>query len=212
MGYDRRHGTSLRQACKLEGVVSVDVEAAARAIDAFLAALGHPPQSDPELRGTGRRVAEAYAHELLTGYAEDPAAILADATASDAPGLVVVTDVRVTTMCPHHLLPASGVAHVGYLPGARVVGLGALARVVQCFARRLILQEDLGAKVADALVRHLGAKAAACALDLSPTCMTARGEREHGARAVSVAYAGDADDAFRRSFETVLSLGARGAR
>ncbi|MCB9601576.1 MAG: GTP cyclohydrolase I [Sandaracinus sp.] len=192
--------------------MSVDVEAAARAIEAFLTALGHPPSSDPELQGTGKRVAEAYAQELLAGYAEDPAAILADATASEAPGLVVVTDVQTTTMCPHHLLPASGVSHVGYLPGGSVVGLGALARVVHCFSRRLILQEDLGAKVAEALVTHLGAKAAACALDLSPTCMTARGEREHAARAVTIAYAGDADDAFRRSFEGALMLGARGAR
>lgn len=192
--------------------MSVDVQAAARAIEAFLTALGHPPASDPELVGTGRRVAEAYAQELLAGYAQDPAVILADATASEAPGIVVVTDVGVTTTCPHHLLPASGVAHVGYLPGERVVGLGALARLVHCFARRLILQEDLGARVAEALVTHLGARAAACALDLSPTCMTARGEREHAARAVSVAYAGEADDTFRRSFETVLTLGARGAR
>lgn len=189
-----------------------DIDAAARAIEAFLTALGHPPGSDPELADTGRRVAEAYATELLSGYAEDPAQILADGTASDATGLVVITDVRTTTMCPHHLLAATGVAHVGYLPGPRVVGLGALARLVHCFARRLILQEDLGAKVAEALVTHLGARAAGCVLDLSPTCMTARGEREHSARAISVAYAGAADDAFRRSFESVLSLGARSPR
>lgn len=180
-----------------------DLDRAARAIEDFLTALGHPPSSDPELRETGRRVAEAYAEELLAGYAEEPATILADATASTAPGLVLVTDVSTTAVCPHHLLPASGVAHVGYLPGERVVGLGALARLVHCFARRLILQEDLGQRVADALVTHLGAKAAACALDLSPTCMVARGERAHGAHAISVAYAGDAD-ALRGAFESAL--------
>ncbi|MBX3249735.1 MAG: GTP cyclohydrolase I [Myxococcales bacterium] len=185
-----------------------DLERASRAIEDFLTALGHPPGSDPELSETGRRVAEAFAAELLTGYADDPAAILADATASVAPGLVLVTDVSTTVVCPHHLLPATGVAHVGYLPGERVVGLGALARLVHCFARRLILQEDLGQRVADALVTHLGAKAAACALDLSPTCMIARGERAHGARAVSVAYAGEADT-MRSAFEAALLVRSR---
>lgn len=176
-----------------------DLERAARAIESFLEALGVPISSDPELQGTGRRVAEAFANDLLEGYSLDPAAILAEATSSSAAGLVVVTGVATTAICPHHLLPASGVVHVGYLPGSKVVGLGAIARLVDCFARRLILQEDLGQHVADALVEHLGARGAGVVVDLVPTCMTARGGRRHGARAVTTAWSGVmADEAAAR--------------
>ena len=180
----------------------VDLPAAARAIEAFLQALGHPVTSDPELASTGARVAEAFHRDLLEGYRSDPAAILADACASPpGPGsLVMVQDIATTAMCPHHLLPAPGVVHLAYAPGERLAGLGALGTLVQAFARRLILQETLAQNVAEALVTHLGARAAACAADLQPTCVTARGGRQHAARATSIAFAGDADELFRRAF------------
>lgn len=167
-----------------------DLERAAAAIETFLEAVGAPVGKDKELEGTGRRVAEAYANDLLTGYADDPAAILAEGTGTAAPGMVVVTNIEASTMCPHHLMPATGLVHVGYLPGDRVVGLGALSRLVQCYARRLALQEDLGDNVAKALIAHLGAKGAGCVVDFAPTCMTVRGERQHAARAVTHAWAG----------------------
>lgn len=173
------------------GARKIDLARAARAIDDFLAAVG-APEDDPELKGTGARVAEAFANDLLSGYDLDPKVILSDRAGSGAPGLVLVTSVATTTICPHHLLPASGVTHVGYWPGDGVVGLGAIARLVDCFSRRLALQEDLGQQIADALVTHLGARAAGAVVDLSPACMTARGERRHGARAVTTAYAGAA--------------------
>lgn len=185
-----------------------DLDRAARAIESFLDALGVPVSSDPELSGTGRRVAEAFANDLLEGYALDPAAILAEATSSSAAGLVVVTGIATTAVCPHHLLPASGVVHVGYLPGAKVVGLGAIARLVDCFARRLILQEDLGQRVADALVEHLGARGAGAVVDLIPTCMTARGGRRHGSRAVTTAWSGvmASEAAARQEMLTAIAL------
>lgn len=177
-----------------------DLDRASRAVEELLDALGVPVSSDPELAGTGPRVAEALANELLAGYDMDPAEILGDSTSSTAAGLVVVSGIATTTMCPHHLLPASGVVHVGYLPGDRVVGLGALARLVDCFARRLILQEDLGQRIADALVAHLGARGAGAIVDLSPTCVTARGVKQHGARALTSAFAGSlATDAAARA-------------
>jgi GTP cyclohydrolase I len=167
-----------------------DLARAARAIEQFLRAIGAPVDDDPELKDTPRRVAEAFAEDLLSGYDADPAAILADATASSAPGLVIVSGIATSTTCPHHLMPASGVVHVGYLPGDRVVGLGAIGRLVDCFARRLMLQEDLGQHVVEALVDHLGARGAGAVVDLAPTCMTARGDRRHGARALTFAYGG----------------------
>jgi GTP cyclohydrolase I len=168
----------------------VDLSRAAEAIEEFLRAVGAPIDRDPELSGTGRRVAEAFAHDLLSGYREDPAAILAESTTSDARGMVLVTSLATSTTCPHHLMPAPGLAHVGYLPGSRVIGLGALGRLVDCYAHRLILQEDLGRAIALAIVEHLGAQAAGVVLDLAPACMTARGDRRHGARAITAAYEG----------------------
>jgi len=180
----------------------VDLSKAARAIEEFLEALGLDPKREPELRETGRRVADAYANELLDGYAQDPAAILAEHTASTSRGLVMVAHLPLATMCPHHLLPALGVAHVGYLPGEHVVGLGALGQLVDCFSRRLTLQEDLCQNVADALVTHLGARGAGCAADLVQACVNARGERRHGARSFTVATAGTlaVDDGARREW------------
>lgn len=189
-----------------------DLERAARAIEEFLDAIGAPVRDDPELRETGARVAQAFAEDLLAGYAMDPAEILADGTETDAPGLVVVCDVAMATTCPHHLMPATGVAHVGYLPGGRVVGLGALARLVDCYGRRLSLQEDLGQRVADALVHVLGARGAGCVVALSPTCMTARGGRRHGASAVTHAWAGEmsTDAALRREMLEAVAVGTKG--
>lgn len=189
----------------------IDKAAAAQHLEAFLRAVGAPIDVDPEMRGTGARVAEAWVEELLVGYRADPAAILAEGTESSAKGLVVLADIPATTMCPHHLLPASGLVHVGYWPGARVVGFGALARLVECFTRRLALQEDIARAIAEALVTHLGAEGAGVVVDLSPTCLTARGERPHGARAITTGFAGRcATDASSRQ-ELLLSLG-RGPR
>lgn len=183
-----------------------DVERAARAVEDLLEALGAPVHDDPELESTGRRVAEAFARELLSGYRMDPAEILSEATATDAPGLVLVRDLPLATTCPHHLMAAEGVAHIAYVPGGRVAGFGAVGRLLDCFSRRLALQEDLGQNVADALVQHLRARGAGCILELSPTCLTARGGRRHGARAVTYAWAGEmARDASARR-EVLLGL------
>ncbi len=185
-----------------------DLVRAARAIEEFLDAIGAPRSTDPELASTPERVADAFANDLLAGYAMDPAEILSEATGSRARGLVVLTDVAATAICPHHLLPASGVVHVGYLPGERVVGLGALGRLVDCFARRLVLQEDLARAVAEALALHLGARGAGVVVDLVPTCVTARGERRHGARAIATAFTGIMQTDASARTEMLLAIAA----
>lgn len=168
----------------------MDLDRASRAIEEFLRALDLDPARDPELARTGELVAEAFGNDLLSGYRLDPSVILADAMPGGGE-LLLVRDLPTTIMCPHHLLPASGVVHVAYVPRGRVAGLGALARVVDCFARRLTLQETMSQAVAQALVTHLGAAAAGCVADVSPACLTARGERRHGARVVSLGTAGE---------------------
>jgi len=179
----------------------MDREAAARAIDAFLRALDRDPDTEPELRGTGRRVAGAYADDLLSGYAVDVDALLTAnvfpgaSAGSGASGLVVVRDVPVATTCPHHLMPSTGTATVAFAPDKHLVGIGTVARVVDAFSRRLALQEHIGYAVALSLQKHVAPRWTACRIVLSHTCMTARGERSHGTRVETVARAGgDVDE------------------
>lgn len=167
-----------------------DREAAARAIDAFLRALGRDPDREPELVGTGTRVAAAYADELLAGYGVDVDGLLAQAVFAGRSDLVVVRDVPISTMCPHHLLPATGVATVAFAPEEHLVGVGTVTRVLDAFARRLIVQEEVGERTVAALQKHLAPRWTACRLTMMHACMTARGERTHGARVETVALAG----------------------
>ena len=171
--------------------MTIDRARAARAVEELLASLGHPASSDPELTKTGQLVADAWSSDLLAGYAMDPKEILAEALPTSSSDVVALRNVATCVMCPHHLLPAPGVVHLAYAPGDKLVGLGALSRLVQCFARRLTLQETLVQNIADALVAHLGAAGAACVADLRPTCLTVRGEREASANVVTVATAGN---------------------
>lgn len=168
----------------------VDRRAAARAIEDFLRALGHVPEGD--LQGTGERVADAWADDLLKGESIDAGAVLREG-AIEMPGgggLVVLRDLAVTTMCPHHLLPALGTALVAYLPEDRVAGIGTLAHVVDALSRRLTLQERIGADVVDLLTRELGARGALCRLVLTHSCLVARGERKAGTLVETIAVAG----------------------
>jgi GTP cyclohydrolase I len=189
--------------------MAADLDAAARAIESFLAALGHPRDSDPQLADTGRLVAHAFHEELLSGYRVQPAEVLAESVASSGGDLIVVRAIDATCICPHHLLPASGVVHVAYVPAGRVVGFGALARLVQCFARRLILQESLCEQIVAALDTHLGVAAAGCIADLQPSCLTIRGARPAHARATALATSGRLrDDAQLRREFFQLAIGA----
>jgi GTP cyclohydrolase I len=165
-------------------------EAAASAIGAFLRALGRDPEHEPELAGTPERVARAWADELLEGYGVDIDALLSQSVFAGASELVVVREVAVTTLCPHHLMPSSGSATVAFAPEEHLVGVGTVARVVEAFAHRLAMQEQIGERVVAALQKHLAPRWTACRIVLSHSCMTARGERTHGARVETLALAG----------------------
>lgn len=174
----------------------MDLPAAERSIAGFLRALGYD-LSDPELRETPARVAEAYASDLLAGEGADLEAIAADGSAplTSEVGLVVVKDLAVTTVCPHHLLPALGTAVVGYLPGQRLLGLGTFPRLIDAAARRLTLQEAIGDRIVGALMTGAGARGAFCQIELLHGCLAARGPRRVEARMVTLARAGALLDA-----------------
>jgi GTP cyclohydrolase IA len=168
----------------------VDREKAARALEAFLEALGRHPERDPELTGTGRRVADAFADEFLRGYDVDVQEALAANLVEASTGLVIVRGISVTTMCPHHLLPAQGVATVAFAPTKHALGLGGVVALVDTLARRLVLQEQLGEDVVEHVARAIAPRWVACRLVLAHGCMTARGERAHGASVETVAIRG----------------------
>ncbi|KFA93693.1 GTP cyclohydrolase [Archangium violaceum Cb vi76] len=186
----------------------------ATAIRDFLRAAGLPLDSDPNLVGTPERVAEAWASEFLDGYARTPEEALGETfpgPADSSGELVVVTDLRFQSMCPHHLLPFEGRAHVAYVPRSRVVGFGRLGALVDCFAHRLILQEDLAREVASSLARVLKSPATACIIEAEQSCLRIRGDRQRDARTHSEAYEGRLreDGALRRELWTRLSAPRR---
>jgi GTP cyclohydrolase I len=191
----------------------IDRKAAARAIEDFLRALGHEPTG--ELAGTGERVADAWADDLLEGEAIDSRAILREGSievTGHASGLVVVRDLAVTTMCPHHLLPAHGTGLVAYLPERRIAGIGTIAHVVDALSRRLTLQEQIGEGVVELLVGDLGARGALCRLALTHMCLVARGERKSGALVETLATAGTfAEPSTDRDLALAAAFGGRGS-
>jgi len=163
----------------------IDLPAAERAAGDLLGALG-VDLDDESLRDTPKRVARMYA-ELLTPGSFNPTTFPNDGGYDE---LVVATGIPFHSLCEHHLLPFVGVAHVGYLPGERIIGLSKLARVVELFARRLQVQERLTTQVADWLDAHLAPKGVGVVLEAEHLCMSLRGVQKAGARTVTSALHG----------------------
>jgi GTP cyclohydrolase I len=188
-------------------MAGIDRRRAESAIADFLRALGHDPQAEPELRETPARVMEAFADELLSGYAVDLAELVRSGSAEATGGAVVVAlrDIDVATVCPHHLMPGIGRAQVVYRPGARLLGLGAIARLVDACSRRLALQETIANDVAAALMTHAGARGVYVELTLTHGCLSARGACQARARATTFALTGDLSQT-----EVLLALGRPG--
>ncbi len=164
----------------------------ARAVEDFLRASG-ADLGDPNLSETPQRVTEAWLGEFLDGYGTSPEDALGErypAPKRASGEMVVVTDLRYRSVCPHHLLPYDGVAHLAYVPGKTVVGFGRLGALLDCFAHRLILQEDLAREVASAMARILGSPATACILEANMTCLNLRGPAQPHARTHVEAYEG----------------------
>jgi GTP cyclohydrolase IA len=181
-----------------------------KAFEDLLRAVGRSPGTYPEVLDTPLRTASMWLDDLLDGYEWSPAGILAGgAPVGPGSSLVIVRDLYFHSVCPHHLLPFHGLAHVAYLPSDRIIGFSNISRLVNCFAHRLTLQEEIGTNVAEALVEHLGARGAACMLDAEQLCMVVRGVRQAGSRAVTTAYSGvfTDDHALRLEFLTAIGAG-----
>ena len=178
----------------------VDLEAARRAAADLLAALG-ADLGDESLSETPRRMARMYA-ELMTPAPFTPTTFPNDGGYDE---LVVATQIPFHSLCEHHLLPFVGLAHVGYLPGERIIGLSKLARVVDHFARGLQVQERLTTLVARWLDDHLEPKGVGVVVEAEHMCMSLRGVQKPGARTVTSALHGLVRDDLRTRQE-FLSL------
>ena len=161
------------------------IEAAAREI---LLAIGEDPDREG-LQRTPRRIADAYA-ELFAGLSEDPREHLKATFDEGHNEMVVLREIPFASLCEHHLLPFTGVAHVGYIPRGRIVGLSKLARLVEGYARRPQVQERLTSEIADALMDELQPDGCGVIIDAVHTCMTIRGVEKPGASMVTSAMRG----------------------
>jgi GTP cyclohydrolase I len=164
---------------------AIDLERAARAAAGLLTELGLSLEN-PHTADTPRRMAAAYA-ELLTA---EPFEFTTFPNTEEYDELVLVEDIPVRSVCEHHMLPFTGVAHVGYLPGERIAGLSKLARLVEFFASRAQTQERLTKEVAEHLQANLAPRGVGVVVEAEHTCMSLRGVRAPGTRTVTSAMLG----------------------
>jgi GTP cyclohydrolase I len=167
---------------------SVDQPRIARAVREILEAIGEDPDR-ASLVETPERVARMYT-ELFSGLYSDPARHLQKCFEEQFDELVLVREISFNSLCEHHLLPFMGVAHVGYLPNGRIVGLSKLARVVEEISHRPQVQERMTNQIADLLDEELDAKGVVVVLEATHTCMTIRGVRKPGSLTVTSAVRG----------------------
>jgi GTP cyclohydrolase I len=180
-----------------------------RAVREILSAVGEDPNREG-LRETPRRVAKMYA-EMFSGLHKNPRTHLQKFFTEKYDEMVLVRDIAFDSMCEHHMLPFSGVAHIGYIPNVdgRITGLSKLARLVDVFAKRPQVQERLTTQVADALMEILEARGALVVIEAEHLCMTMRGVRKPGAKTITSAVRGSMHQAATRAEAMSLISGRR---
>ena len=167
-----------------------DADAVRRAVRDLLVAIGEDPDREG-LRETPDRVARAYA-EVFGGLRMQPEDVLATTFDIGHDEMVLVRDIEMYSTCEHHLVPFSGVAHVGYIPNVdgQVTGLSKLARLVDVFARRPQVQERLTTQIADSLMRLLQPRGVIVVIEAEHLCMAMRGVRKPGSKTLTSAVRG----------------------
>lgn len=178
----------------------INEEKVRQAVALFLEAIGEDPKREG-LRETPERVARA-CKEIFGGYEREPKEILSKRFDSGASGLVVEKDIPFYSMCEHHLLPFFGKAAIGYVPNGKVVGLSKLVRLVNVYARRAQIQENMTEQIADALAKNLDAKGVIVYVQAEHLCMSMRGVGRPGVQTSTLAVRGclDGDADLRSSF------------
>ncbi|MHC4498885.1 MAG: GTP cyclohydrolase I FolE [Planctomycetota bacterium] len=166
----------------------VDIGKIEKAVREILSAVGEDVEREG-IKNTPQRVAKMYA-ELLGGMQEDPKRHLKSVFTENYDEIVLLRDIPFFSICEHHLMPFIGTAHVAYLPAGSVLGVSKLARVVDCFARRLQVQERLTDQIADFIMNSLKPRGVAVVLEASHSCMTIRGIKKPGSMMVTSSLRG----------------------
>lgn len=195
--------------------MTVDTARVAELVRELIVAIGEDPDR-PGLHGTPERVAATWS-EFFAGVGQDetePLSHTISVAHGPAPetvpsGAVILRDVHFRSICEHHLLPFIGKAHIAYLPGDEVVGLGALPKVIEILAARPQVQERLGEQVAETIAAKLTARGALVVLDAQHQCVTARGGKQTEASTVTIAARGELADPATRA--EIIALIGRGA-
>ncbi len=185
----------------------VDQQKVEQAVRLLLEGIGEDPTREGLIE-TPARLARMYT-ELAGGMDQDAQEHLSRTFSVVSNDLVIERDITFYSMCEHHMLPFYGRATIGYIPNGRVAGLSKLARTVEVFARRLQLQEQLTAQIADALMEHLAPQGAIVMLEAEHMCMTMRGVQKPGTQTVTLARRGvfETDPALEERFFNMLSRG-----
>jgi GTP cyclohydrolase I len=166
----------------------VDTDRIKKAVNEILIAIGEDRDREG-LKRTPERVARMY-DELLAGMREDPKTHLKGVFTEHCDEIVLLRDIPFYSVCEHHLMPFIGIAHVAYLPSGLILGVSKLARIVDCFARRLQTQERLAYQIADFIMHNLKPQGVAVVLEASHSCMTIRGIKKPGSVMVTSAIRG----------------------
>ena len=183
-----------------------DAPAFEQAITDLLRACGVQPDS-AHTGMTARRVRELWEKRLLGGYDIDPATVLGSGFDDPREDMVVIRGIAIHGVCPHHLVPFRGVAHVAYIPGGRLHGFGRIARLVDAIGHRFTYQEWMTRDIVEALVRHGQARGAACVIEAEQLCLLLGEDRRGDERVRTQAFAGCFEQSaqFRQEFLQAVS-------
>ena len=169
-------------------VSAFDTKAIEDAVSQLLRAVGVDPGREG-LIGTPHRIAEMY-QEILQGMYQDPREVLAVGFEENHQEMVIVRDIPFYSMCEHHLLPFHGMAHFGYLPDGKIIGLSKVARLVECLSRRPQVQERLAGQIVDTFCEKLHPLGCGVVIEAEHLCMTMRGVKKPGSKMVTSALRG----------------------
>jgi GTP cyclohydrolase I len=182
-----------------------DVAAFERAIHDLLAACGIAPDV-AHMGKTAQRVCDLWQKRLLGGYDVDPAGVLGEGFADHRRDMIVVRGIAIHGVCPHHLVPFHGVAHVAYLPGGRLHGFGRIARLVDAIGHRFTYQEWMTRDIVEALMIHGMARGAACVIEAEQLCLLLGEDRRGDERVVTQSFTGEFEHSEQRRNEFLHAI------
>ena len=184
-----------------------DAPAFEQAVSDLLAACGIAPDV-VHMGRTAQRVRELWQKRLLGGYDLDPASVLGDGFDDPRSDMVIVRGIAVHGVCPHHLVPFRGVAHVAYLPGGRLHGFGRIARLVDAIGHRFTYQEWMTRDIAEALMIHGKARGAACVVEAEQLCLLLGEDRRGDERVITQSFTGEFESSAQYRSEFLRAVGS----